>query len=100
MASVEVLGASDPKINRFPFSETYDAFLLRAVRSVDGHIPESGMVEPLFQQGLETFVQQIQAVAFNHLHRPSNQTLSDRFNRLVAHRRDTVKSTLATSGII
>ena len=88
------------KLKRFRFLETYDVFLLRAVRVSDAHIPEHGQTDALYGKVLTAFMEQVPAVVFTNMHRPSKKTLSDRFKRLVQQRRQAVKVNLAASGII
>ncbi|CAN8072456.1 unnamed protein product [Agarophyton chilense] len=88
------------KLKRFRFTETYDTFLLRAVRSVDAHLPDRVNTERLYKQVLKTFMQQVPGVVFQHLHAPSCKTLSDLFKRLIAQRRDYVKRTSTASGFV
>lgn len=75
-------------------------FLLRAVQSLDTHLPDRGLYEALYQQVHKTFMDQVPLIAFMYMHKPSCKTLADRFERFVGQRRDAVWMTSKAPGII
>ena len=90
---------NNAKLKRFRFIESYDLTLLKAVRCVSAHISEWGKAEALYEEEFKLLQQDIPRAVFVHSQKPSGKTLSDRFKRLIARRREEVKKTMAASDI-
>ncbi|KAI0560678.1 caldesmon isoform X1 [Gracilaria domingensis] len=91
--------SSQAKNRRFRFTDTYDLFLLRAVRKEDAHVAKWGHTETAFDKVLQTFLSQVPSPVFLYTKKPSTKTLVDRFKRLIALRRSAVKQNESASGI-
>ena len=70
------------------------------MRCINAHIPEWGKAESLYDEVLKLFLRQIPDAVFLHSQKLCIKTLVDRFNRLVARRRENVKRSSSASGII
>ena len=86
------------KTKRFRFTDAYDLYLLRAVRSVDAHIPEWGKTEALYEEVKKIFLKAISTAALALSQEPSNET--DRFKRLIIRRREDIKRTSRALGVV
>ncbi|PXF39772.1 hypothetical protein BWQ96_10520 [Gracilariopsis chorda] len=91
--------SSHTKLKRFRFTETFDLFLLRAVRKEDPHIPKWGELESVSEIVLETFLKRVPSTVFIYMNHPSTKTLIDRFKRLVSMRKADNTRSMASSGI-
>ena len=58
-----------------------------------------GQNAKLFEEVLDFFLQALPCTLFQCVQKPNAKTITDRFNRLVAQRREKVKETAAASGV-
>ena len=83
--------AVSQKTKRFRFTDAYDLHLLKAVRSVDAHIPEWGKTEALYEEVKKNLLKAISSAALALSQEPSSKTFADRFKRLIIRRWEDVK---------